>query len=543
MVDVLRLSQESPLIRYAIRKLNPEIFSHPVWVRFWGKNITITLEAVQGLYAQAERLQADHTGDACQILLICSALQSYMEHLDNALRSAQQALALAERNRLSNEIIWATWGACAICYQAANYEQAIRYLEYLESELNDQHDWVLADFIEMIAQDLLSLESLKSNTSYLQIVEQTDNNLSDFTETWLQSWGIPPLRTESIFEADNNQNNKHGFLRNRLLAPFITNRPKKKPWNSLINSLQHLPGFRTIRALNNGDLSRLPKVSNLPSIVETSNKSCLSYKSKTAAKENDDARLMVSVVVQMLGNFRVTIQDSRIKVPASRSLSLFKYLLLHHKQDIPREVLMDIFWPDSDVDAARNNLNVAMHNLRQVLRSATEVAVIRFEDGAYGLSNNVDIWLDVEEFERCIKEGQQLEAWNQTTDAVINYEIAVHLYQGDFLADSPYEEWAVVEREHLQMAFLEVLDQLSQFYFSQERYTACITECQLALNYDRCREDVHCRLMQCYSRLGQVPLAMRQYQTCVEALRDELDVGPAPETTQLYEQIRHRETV
>ena len=545
MVDVLRLSQESPLIRYAIRKLNPEIFSHPIWVRFWGKNRTITLETMQGLYTQAEQLQLDHAGDACQILLLCSALQSYTEHLDNALRSVQQALALAERNRLPNEIICATWGACAICYQAANYEQAIRYLEYLESELNDQHDWILADFIEMVAQDLLNLESVKSNTSCLQVAEQTGNNLLDFTRTWLQSWGIPPLPTPSIVEADRSQNNKHGFLRNRLLTPFITNRPKQKPWNFLINLLRHIPPFRTISTLNNGDPARLPKVANLPSTVEKSNRSYLSYKWKTATKENEDANPTpkVSVVVQMLGNFRATIQDSRIRVPASRGSSLFKYLLLHHKQDIPREVLMDIFWPDSNVDAARNNLNVAMHNLRQLLRLTTEAAVIRFEDGAYGLSNNLDIWLDIEEFERCIKEGRQLEAWNKTTEALINYEIAVHLYQGDFLADSPYEEWAVMEREHMQIAFLEVLDRLSQIYFSQDRYTACITECQLVLNYDRCREDVHCRLMQCYSRLGQAPLAMRQYQICVEALRDELDVDPAPETTQLYEQIRQRETV
>jgi DNA-binding SARP family transcriptional activator len=239
----------------------------------------------------------------------------------------------------------------------------------------------------------------------------------------------------------------------------------------------------------------------------------------------------------------MTIQDSPIKVPASRGLSLLKYLLLHHKQEIPREVLMDIFWPDSDADAARNNLNVAMHNLRQVLRSASDTAIIRFEDGAYGLSDNLEVWLDVEEFERCIKKGQQLEARNQTADALTNYEIATNLYEGDFLADSPYENWTVIEREHLQIAYLETLDHISQIYFHQEHYAACISQCQILLDHDRCREDVHFRLMQCYGRLGQAPLAMRQYQICVEALRDELDVDPAPETAQLYEQIRHRDTV
>jgi DNA-binding SARP family transcriptional activator len=49
--------------------------------------------------------------------------------------------------------------------------------------------------------------------------------------------------------------------------------------------------------------------------------------------------------------------------------------------------------------------------------------------------------------------------------------------------------------------------------------------------------------MQCYSRLGQGPLALRQYQICVEALQAELQVDPAPETTRLYEQIHRREQI
>ncbi len=249
------------------------------------------------------------------------------------------------------------------------------------------------------------------------------------------------------------------------------------------------------------------------------------------------------MTVQMLGHFSITVQDSLLKLHATRGLSLLKYLLLYHKQNTPREVLMDIFWPDADPDAARNNLNVAIHGLRQVLRTVTDVEMIHFEDGAYGLSPDLEIWLDVEEFERCIKMGQQLESKKQLTAAVAEYEIAVNLYRGDFLADNPYEGWTVLDRERLRIAYLDTLDHLSQIYFSQERYAACITLCQLILTRDLCREDVHCRLMRCYSRLGQGSLALRQYQICVEALSDELEVDPAPETIRLYERIHRHEQI
>jgi DNA-binding SARP family transcriptional activator len=136
-----------------------------------------------------------------------------------------------------------------------------------------------------------------------------------------------------------------------------------------------------------------------------------------------------------------------------------------------------------------------------------------------------------------------LEARTQLTAAVNEYETAISLYQGDLLEQNLYEEWTVLDRERLRIAYLDALDRLSQIYFSQEHYAACIGVCQLILTRDRCREDAHCLLMRCYSRQGQYHLAIRQYQLCVEALQTELDVEPMAETTELFNYIRNRERV
>jgi DNA-binding SARP family transcriptional activator len=249
------------------------------------------------------------------------------------------------------------------------------------------------------------------------------------------------------------------------------------------------------------------------------------------------------MAIHMLGPFGIMIGDLKVKLPPSRGLSVLKYLLLHHKQYISREMLMDIFWPDAEAKTARNNLNVAIHSLRKSLRSIIFLPIISFENGAYRLQDELQIWLDVEEFERCVKSGCRLEAQNQLSSALAEFETAISLYQGDFLEENPYEEWTILDRERLRVAYLESLDHLSQIYFSQERYAACISSCQLILARDRCREDTHRLLMCCYSRQEQYHLAVRQYQICLEALRAELKVKPAMETTQLYDHIRHREHV
>jgi DNA-binding SARP family transcriptional activator len=251
-----------------------------------------------------------------------------------------------------------------------------------------------------------------------------------------------------------------------------------------------------------------------------------------------------TLTVHLLGPFRAALNDHPIESwPSGRGRAVFKYLLAHRDRTLPRDVLMDAFWPDAEPEAARNSLNVALHGLRQALRAADELPVVIFQDGAYRLNPELHLWLDSDEFERRVTAGRRLEAAGQIAAAAAEYEVATGLYQGDFMADDPYDEWPVITRERLRIAYLDTLDRLSQIYFSQGQYGSCASLCQHMLTQDNCREDAHCRLMRCYSRQGQQHLALRQYQICVKTLRDELDVEPSLTTIQLYERIRRRERV
>jgi DNA-binding SARP family transcriptional activator len=268
---------------------------------------------------------------------------------------------------------------------------------------------------------------------------------------------------------------------------------------------------------------------------------------KRPAPEGDNYSLGTgtpSLTVHMLGPFRAALNDHPIESwPSGRGRAVFKYLLAHRDRTLPRDVLMDAFWPDAGPEAARNSLNVALHGLRQALRTAADVPVVIFQDGAYRLHPELNLWLDSDEFERRVAAGRRFETAGQLGAAAAEYEAATGLYQGDFMADDPYDEWPVMTRERLRIAYLDTLDRLSQIYFSQGQYGSCANLCQHMLTQDNCREDAHCRLMRCYSRQGQYHLALRQYQLCLKTLRDELDVEPSPNTTQLYERIRRRERV
>jgi DNA-binding SARP family transcriptional activator len=260
------------------------------------------------------------------------------------------------------------------------------------------------------------------------------------------------------------------------------------------------------------------------------------------AKETGSAAPLLAV--HLLGPLRVTVNQTAVEQwPSGRGRSLFKYLLTHRDPWPQRERLMEAFWPRSTPEAARNSLNVALHGLRRALRAAADVPVIVLDGGAYRLHDGLRLWLDVDKFEGHVEAGRRHHAAGEPGAAMTEYELAAALYQGDFLADDPYEEWPVLARERLRLAYLDTLDRLGQLYFAQGRYAACASLCQRIVERDACREDAQRQLMRCYSRQGQPHLALRQYDACAKALQGELGVDPAPATRRLQEAIRRHEPV
>jgi DNA-binding SARP family transcriptional activator len=222
---------------------------------------------------------------------------------------------------------------------------------------------------------------------------------------------------------------------------------------------------------------------------------------------------------------------------------LLKYVLTHRDAPPSREVLVEALWPLASPGIARNNLESALKGLQKPPHTEDDIEVVVVDQGNYRLRQDLQVWVDVDEFERCVGGGREREGAGDLAEAMCQYELAAALYRGDFLADDPDEEWPVLTRERLRLSWLDIVDRLSRFYFNNGRYGSCATLCQMVLGRDRCREDAHRRLMRCYSRQGQLQLALRQYRMCVEALRAELSVDAAPATMDLHDRICRREKV
>ena len=77
-VGATGLSQNGgSLLTYAVSRLRPDVFTHPIWAHFGDMEQPTPPESIDELLGAAKQLQKDDPASACQILLICAVNQNY----------------------------------------------------------------------------------------------------------------------------------------------------------------------------------------------------------------------------------------------------------------------------------------------------------------------------------------------------------------------------------------------------------------------------------------------------------------------------------
>src|SRR5262249_13267459 len=117
------------------------------------------------------------------------------------------------------------------------------------------------------------------------------------------------------------------------------------------------------------------------------------------------------------------------------------------------------------------------------------------------------------------------------------------LLAGLAVAEAPFEEWLLAERERLRELALEGFAKLLVCQRSAGSLEGAIRTALRIAALDPLQESVHRTLMRLYVHSGRRGAAIRQYQQCVSTLQREVGAEPEAETKALYSEIlRARQT-
>jgi DNA-binding SARP family transcriptional activator len=250
------------------------------------------------------------------------------------------------------------------------------------------------------------------------------------------------------------------------------------------------------------------------------------------------------LVLHLLGGFEVRLNGvpmSMDQFARRRSLTLLKILLTNFGKVIGRDELVDLLWPTNAPEDAPQLLKSAVHYLRRALGEAHEekakAPFIATSPNGYAFNPGSHHWIDAIEFKRLADEGLRLERQGRWREALVSLEAASDLYHGDYLEEEPYSDWAIRQRRQLKELLFDVLQAAARLLRSAGDYETAIRCYRRVLDLDPCLEEVHRDLMETLCRCGKRTQALRQFEACRRALREEFDSSPLLETEALYRSI------
>jgi DNA-binding SARP family transcriptional activator len=226
--------------------------------------------------------------------------------------------------------------------------------------------------------------------------------------------------------------------------------------------------------------------------------------------------MSVRLDLRLLGEFSAEIdrtQASRDGWRQGRAASLVKLLALAPRKRLTRDEVIEALWPGVSPGAGGANVRKAVHFARRALDGE---AAIRYADGSIELWPGREIVTDVDRFEAASKHAFSV----GSREAFL---AAVALYAGDLLPEDRSEPWSEAPRRLLQETYLKLLRGAGLW--------------NQVIDVDPTDEEAHRELIRAHLEGGNRQAAIRQFERLREVLRDELGVGPDPDSVALYERV------
>jgi len=257
----------------------------------------------------------------------------------------------------------------------------------------------------------------------------------------------------------------------------------------------------------------------------------------TVLEETNIPRLRI----YCLGTFQLYRGRERLddrRWPRRKSKIILEFLALRLGQKVPKDVIVDMLWPDLVAEKAANVLYVTLYALRKMLNAglSREIEYVTVRDGMICLDEGLVEEVDVEAFNQsCALAFKLLDTDPEA--AVAHLKEARRLYRGDLLAEDEYADWPVSAREKLRQQYLKVLEMLAENAEGNGRSVEALELWQEMVEREPLYETGREKVIRLLLLQGQRAAARRQYLKYRRLLKKEVGTEPGEQIARLYRQF------
>ncbi len=245
--------------------------------------------------------------------------------------------------------------------------------------------------------------------------------------------------------------------------------------------------------------------------------------------------------LQVLGRTQVHSGETHLggRWLAQRPGQLLKFMIASRGRSVHAEEIAQALWPEGGYDA-HGNVRHHMHALRRRLeperpkRAPSEFVVTR--GGGYQL-DRARVTIDVDAFVELAHAGLDAASAERPDKARAKLAEAATLYGGDFLADEPYAEWALDERDRLRELAARVLHVLADLDRAAGDIEAAYRHLRRLAELEPLDTHVQRELLEVCLRRGRRTEATRRYQALRMRTMRELGQEPGFSLADLADEV------
>jgi len=246
------------------------------------------------------------------------------------------------------------------------------------------------------------------------------------------------------------------------------------------------------------------------------------------------------IQIRTFGEFSIQIGDAVISDTGNRSRkvwALIAYLILHRKQVVSQQKLIDLLWGSDSSANPENALRITIHRARTFLDSLEDGAgraLIQQKDGGYVWNGDAECILDCDRFDALCQSVA-----NPETVRLSDVLEALSLYRGEFLPKQSAEVWVIPISTHFHNQFLVITEIAASLLVKEERYQEAAEICRKAIAAEPYHEPLHRTLMQLLAAMKKPKEAAEVYETLCKRLFDDFGIRPNEETRAVYRAAAH----
>ncbi|MFI5211899.1 MAG: BTAD domain-containing putative transcriptional regulator [Ignavibacteria bacterium] len=250
-------------------------------------------------------------------------------------------------------------------------------------------------------------------------------------------------------------------------------------------------------------------------------------------------RRQFDIKMTVFGGLEFSLKDKPIeesKWKRKKRKLILCYLLLDRNQQLSKDKIIDIFYPETSLDNADNLFHQSISNIRTALKpdgDGTEnvkskkegiaLQYIIYEGKTLKLNPDFSYYSDIEEFDSLLEKAFSKE---NNSEKLRLLKEAVLLYKGEAL-EGYYEQWCENLRSEYRNKFIKVLEQLLRLLLEAGQYDDITIYGDKLLMTDNLNETAYSIQIESLVRAGNIITAKEKYQQMLGVYKTELGEKPS----------------